>query len=133
MKSRLVCPWSVLLLGLLAGPVGAHFNMLFPDRPAVKRGESVILLYQWGHPFEHQLFDAPIPRALRAVGPDGEKTDLLATLEKTEQPVAEGKSAVGYRCRFAPKLRGDYLFLLHTPPIWMEEDQEFLEDLVKVL
>ena len=34
----------------------------FSERTArVKKGEAVTVLYQWGHPFEHQLFDAPSP------------------------------------------------------------------------
>jgi cobalt/nickel transport protein len=130
MKRLLVCFFSVLWL---PGSAHAHFNMLLPDRPAVKRGETAMLLYQWGHPFEHQLFDAPAPQAVRVIGPHGQKTDLLQNLEKIEQPVGEGKTVVAYHCRFTPKLRGDYLFVLHTLPIWMEEDQEFLEDLVKVV
>jgi cobalt/nickel transport protein len=117
----------------MAGLAWGHFNMLFPERPALKRGEPVTLLYQWGHPFEHQLFDAPVPDALKVFGPDGTITDLVRGVEKMEQPVAEGKSAIAFRCGFTPKLRGDYVFVLHTPPIWMEEDQEFLEDLVKVI
>jgi cobalt/nickel transport protein len=131
-KRLLVCTSSLLFVGVLAGLAQAHYNMLFPDRPVVKRGEPANVMYQWGHPFEHQLFDAPVPHQFLVLGPDGQKADLLANLEK-EQPAANGESPITYRCRFTPRLRGDYLFLLQTPPIWMEEDQEFLEDLVKVV
>src|SRR5262249_16731889 len=29
--------------------------------------------------------------------------------------------------------RGDYVFVLHSAPIWMKEEQEFLQDTVKVV
>src|SRR5262249_55977711 len=34
---------------------------------------------------------------------------------------------------FRPAERGDYVFALTTPPIWMEEEQEFFHDTVKVV
>jgi len=120
-------------LGAVTGPAGAHFNMLLPERPSVRRGETVAVLYQWGHPFEHQLFDAPLPERLVLIGPDGKKSDLQKYLEKTDQPTTESKAAVAYKFRFTPEQRGDHVFLLTTPPIWMEEDQEFLQDIVKVI
>ena len=52
---------AVLSLGLIAAPASAHFNMLLPQTTGAKKGSPVMLLYQWGHPFEHQLFDAPAP------------------------------------------------------------------------
>ena len=36
----------------------AHYNMLLPSSSWAKKGEVVTFTYQWGHPFEHQLFDA---------------------------------------------------------------------------
>jgi cobalt/nickel transport protein len=35
--------------------------------------------------------------------------------------------------RFTPEQRGDYTFFLRTPPIWIEGEGEFLQDLVKVV
>lgn len=126
-------PLAVALSLLSAATALGHYNMLLPQAASVKRGESVTLVYQWGHPFEHQLFDAPMPESLFAVAPDGKKTDLLKTLEKTTQPGAEGKKVTAYRLPFTPVQRGDYLFILHTPPIWMDDDKEFLQDTVKVI
>ena len=121
--------WIVVLV-----PQGmAHFNMLFPESASVKRGEPVTLIYQWGHPFEHQLFDAPKPERLLVLAPDGKKTDLTKSLEKIEKETADKKKIAAYRLRFTPEQRGDYTFLLSTPPIWMKEDSEFLQDTVKVV
>ena len=118
---------------ILAAPAWAHFNMLLPDKPSAKKGEEVVFLYQWGHPFEHELFDAPPPDAVTVHAPDGKTADLTKSLEKISVPAAESKTATAYQFRFTPDQRGDYVFLLRTPPIWMEEDGEFLQDNVKVV
>jgi cobalt/nickel transport protein len=107
--------------------------MLHPQAASVKKGEPVTFVYQWGHPFEHQLFDAPRPDGLSALTPDGQQIDLLSTLEKTTIAGGEGKNVTAYLFRFTPEVRGDYLFVLKTAPIWMEEEGEFFQDTVKVV
>jgi uncharacterized GH25 family protein len=107
--------------------------MLLPDKPSVKKGEEVIFTYQWGHPFEHQLFDAPKPKSIYALSPDGKQADLMKTLEKATVPSGDKKEVTVYRFHFKPAERGDYVFVLTTPPIWMEDEQEFLQDTVKVV
>jgi cobalt/nickel transport protein len=126
---------TLLVLGLLtfAGPAAAHFNMLLPQSASGKKGEAVTLTYQWGHPFEHQLFDAPRPLSVTVLGPDGKKADLTAGLEEVSLAAGKDKKVKGYRLRFTPAERGDYVFLLQTPPIWMEEEREYYQDTVKVV
>jgi cobalt/nickel transport protein len=124
---------AVCCLAGLAPLSRGHFNMLLPSVASAKKGEAVTFTYQWGHPFEHQLFDAPTPERLEAFGPDGKRTDLLPALRKIEVPAAEGKHVTAYQFAFTPEARGDYVFLLQTPPIWMEEDGEFFQDTVKVV
>jgi cobalt/nickel transport protein len=114
-------------LVLVAAQAAAHYNMLLPEPASARREQKVTVRYQWGHPFEHQLFAAPQPASVIAFQPGGKKLELLVGLEKITQPI------VAYRFRFKPTERGDYLFVLTTPPIWMEEDQEFLQDEVKVV
>lgn len=111
----------------------AHYNMLIPQTASSKRGEAVTFVYQWGHPFEHQLFDAPMPETVFVLTPDGKKSDLLKTLVKTTETGSNGKKVVAFRFSYTPMQRGDYWFVLNTPPIWMEEDKEFLQDTVKVV
>jgi cobalt/nickel transport protein len=106
--------------------------MLLPEKASVKRGEAVIVHYRWGHPFEHQLFDAPAPRDVFSIAPEGQKTDLTGTLQKAEEPSGEKRSAT-YHLSYTPEHRGDHLLILNTPPIWMEEEQEFLQDSAKVV
>jgi len=124
---------ALALTGVAVSPAAAHFNMLLPQTPSAKRGEAVTVVYQWGHPFEHQLFNAPAPAKLTALSPGGTRTDLSRALEKFNQQTADRKEVTAYRLRFTPRERGDYIFVLATPPIWMEEDQEFLQDTVKVV
>src|SRR5438046_70985 len=119
---------GALVIGLLPAPAPAHYNMLLPQSAAAKRGEPVTITYQWGHPFEHQLFDAPAPASLAVFAPDGKKSDLKMAMEGMTVPGTDGKKVSTFQFRFTPEERGDYLFLLKAAPIWMEEDQEFLED-----
>lgn len=111
-------------LGFCSGSWG-HYNMLLPDSATTKKDARLNLTYQWGHPFEHQLFDAPEPRNLFVLDPAGKKTELKPTLIKGPKR--------RFSFQYTPSQRGDHTFMLSTPPIWMEEDQEFLQDTVKVV
>ncbi len=123
---------ALLTVAAAAVPAGGHYPMLLPAAAGGKKGEAITLTYQWGHPFEHQLFDAPPPVSLTVRAPDGKQTDQTASLEKTT--IGEGeKKVTAYRMRFLPAERGDYTFVLRTPPVWMEEDGEFLQDTVAVV
>jgi cobalt/nickel transport protein len=122
---------TLTLLSVGLASAQAHYNMLLPERHSVKRGEPVTLLYQWGHPFEHQLFDAPAPEKLLVLSPDGKTTDVTQRLEKVIAVAADAKTA--YRLRFTPEERGDYVFSLVSAAIWMAEDQLFYQDTVKVV
>ncbi|MCC6421804.1 MAG: DUF4198 domain-containing protein [Gemmataceae bacterium] len=127
---------SVLTLaavGLLAPTTWAHFNILLPEKASVRKGETVTLVYRFGHPFEHQLFDAPPPARIFVVAPDGKRTDLEKAVESIKIAGADGKAVTAHRLRFTPDQRGDYVFVLDTPPIWMEEEREFVQDTVKVV
>jgi cobalt/nickel transport protein len=133
MKHLRSLPLALAVLALSAAPARAHYNMLLPDKASVKKGEQVTFTYQWGHPFEHELFDAPRPEKVSVLAPAGPETDLTESLEKVSVPAAEGKKVTAYRFRFTPRERGDYVVLLRTPPIWMKEEQEFLQDTVSVV
>lgn len=130
---RLPAILTFLAVFTAPAPSPAHFNMLLPQTASAKKGEPVTFVYQWGHPYEHELFDAPRPESLTAIAPDGTRTDLLPGLEKLEVPAGGVKKADAFQFRFTPTLRGDYVFVLKAAPIWMEEDGEFFQDTVKVV
>ena len=68
-----------------------------------------------------------------AIAPDGKIIELSKKLEKIKLATPDKKAVVAYQLRFTPNQRGDYTFVLHTPPIFLEEDGEFVQDVVKVV
>jgi uncharacterized GH25 family protein len=111
----------------------AHYPMLFPSLPSVQRGQHVQIRYQWGHPFEHQLFNALNPESLIVHTPEGKLLDLTRMLQKSQVDRGENKVVDAYAMDFVAQERGDYMFRLQLPAIWMEDDQEFLEDTASVV
>src|SRR5689334_9676352 len=107
--------------------------MLFPGSWSAKKRDSVTITYQWGHPFEHQLFDAPVPEAVTVVSPGGAALDLNKSRQEARIAGEGEKKSAAHRFQFTPDERGDYLIVLHVPPIWMEEEQEFVHDKVKTI
>jgi Domain of unknown function (DUF4198) len=124
---------TLAVLALLAPLAQAHYNMLIPSVPFATRDKSISLAYQWGHPFEHQLFDAPAPKSLVVRTPDGKTAELTDKLVKVALPGDKGAKVVGYRLTYTPTQRGDHVFVLHTPPIWLDGDEHWVEDTVKVV
>ncbi|MFL5342114.1 MAG: DUF4198 domain-containing protein [Gemmataceae bacterium] len=116
----------------LTSPAFAHFPMLLPVAASGQTEKPVTIVYQWGHPFEHQLFDAPKPEGVGVMTPDGSET-AIEGVQKTEVPGEVGKKVSAYRFSFTPKMRGDHTFFLIAPPIWLEEEKLFLHDTVKVV
>jgi uncharacterized GH25 family protein len=111
----------------------AHYHMLLPDKPAAKTGETVTLVYQFGHPFEHQLFETQIPKHLSVIAPDGTRTDLLGKLEKIAVDGADGKKVTAFKTTFTPEKRGDYTVVAVADPVTVEGEKVPLHDVVKVV
>lgn len=120
-------------MGIAGSRLSAHFLMLLPDKPSVRLGETITLLYQFGHPYEHQLFDAPAPQKFIVRSPDGKVTDVAKALEPCLLSGSEGKTVAAFRYRITPKQRGDYIVRVDGPPVWLEEDQEFIQDSARVV
>jgi cobalt/nickel transport protein len=131
MKQVFKASLALAYLALITTSSQAHYNMLLPQAASAKKGESIVFVYQWGHPFEHQLFDAPAPEQVLVVAPDGSRMELTMRLEKVS--LGESNKATAYRFAFTPEQRGDYLFILKSAPIWIAEDAEFLQDIAKVI
>jgi cobalt/nickel transport protein len=124
---------SVLSLGLVGFLVShgqAHYHMLLPQLASIKPDRTVAIDFQWGHPFEHQLFDARAPQSLFAIAPSGKKTDLTKQLKPRQLPGGQQKRQT-YRLRFTPNQRGDYVFVLNSVPVFMKAEKLFFEDTVK--
>src|SRR5262245_23090148 len=79
----------VLVLGTLLGlsnPAPAHYSMFFPDANSARLGQPVTVIYQWGHPFEHQLSDANPPVSATVLMPSGKKMDVTKEMEPLQMP-----------------------------------------------
>jgi cobalt/nickel transport protein len=125
--------WAVVL-GLLAPlPALAHYHMLLPQAPAGERDKPISIVFQWGHPFEHELFDAVAPVGAVVVAPDGAKIDIGKSMEKIAVPAAQDKKATAYRLAFTPAQRGDFTVVAVAPMTWIEDEKEFWHDTVKVV
>lgn len=124
---------ALVVLGMVIPTAEGHYHMLLLGPASTKRDEPVRLTFQFGHPFEHQLFDSTKPHSLVVLAPDGKKTDLLSMLEPASMAGSEGKKVRVFQLRFIPEQRGDYVFVAQTEPVWMEEDREFFVDTVKVV
>jgi cobalt/nickel transport protein len=123
----------LLALAFCAAPGQGHYHMLLPSTASAKKGEKVTFTFQFGHPFEHQLFDAEPPEKLLVVTPDRKKTDLTKQLEKISLVGDKGNKVSGYRLTYTPERRGDHVFVLRSAPVWMEEEKYYVQDTVKVV
>src|SRR5438128_2360423 len=122
------------ILGFSTSVLHAHYSMLFPESASVRSGQPVTILFQWGHPFEHQLANASAPKSLTVLSPSGKKIDLTTALREVAfLPARQSSGIRAFRLRFTPEERGDFVFILHGSPIWMEEDHAFFQDTVQVV
>src|SRR4051794_18593381 len=101
--SRLV---AVVALGIATAPGSAHYHILLPEKPSANRDESVTFTYQFGHPYEHQLFATQKPGSVTVLMPEGQTVDLLAKIERVESPGADGNPISSFRWKFTPTQRG---------------------------
>ncbi|MSU76963.1 MAG: DUF4198 domain-containing protein [Gemmataceae bacterium] len=110
---------SAVTLTLLASAGSAHYNMLLPSKPWAEKGEKVTFTYQFGHPYEHELVDAPKPLRIGVIKPNGLREGIVASksLMAIKNGGAEGKKVVVWQFDYTPAERGDHIFLLRTPPI----------------
>src|SRR5260370_42051242 len=95
----------VLLVGCATASF-AHYNMLIPDKAWANKGEKVTFTYQFGHPFEHELFDAPQPLAVIVLLPDG-KTQAVKSPAKAALKESDGKKLAEASFASKPQFRGD--------------------------
>ncbi len=82
----------ILVLGMFLGFANAcpaHYSMLFLETNSARLGQPVSVIYQWGHPFEHQLGDANAPVSATVLTPSGKKVDVTKEVEPLEVPGLE--------------------------------------------
>jgi cobalt/nickel transport protein len=126
---------AILILTLVAPVARGHYHMLFPAELNAEHDKPVQLTLAWGHPFEHQLFDANRPRRVTVVAPDGGITDLTGSLKPTKLPRPGPKDgpAGAFNIAFTPSIRGDHIVVVDSAPVWIAEEGVFFEDHVKTI
>src|SRR5256885_2178263 len=124
---------GLIVLAGWGGPAMAHYHLLLLDKPSAAKDEAVTLTFQFGHPYEHQIFSAAAPRAATVLAPDGTRTNLVPRLARVGVVGADGKTVTGFQAKFTPTQRGDHVILFECEPVWMEEEKQYLLDTVKVI
>jgi cobalt/nickel transport protein len=126
----------LLLLGaavlIPCGAGRAHYHMLLPDRPSVKAGDEVVVTYQFGHPFEHDLSDTAAPAEVALTDPDGNAVALTDAVKPAELAAGDRKVR-GFRITVRPASRGDCTLAVTSPPVWIADEKHFLRDVSKVV
>jgi uncharacterized GH25 family protein len=124
---------SAVIVVLAPAAADAHYHILLPEPHATKTGEVVTLTYQFGHPFEHQLFDTQPPQQLFVIAPDGTKIDLMGKLEKITVDGIDGKKVAAFQAKYTPVKRGDHIVVAVATPVKVEGESLPLHDFVKVI
>lgn len=127
---RLAC---LLVIAATGQHASAHYHVLLPDKPAAERDEAVTVTLRFGHPFEHQMSVAQKPVGVTALTPDGHPLDQLGKLERFEVRGVDGKPVAAFRWKYTPARRGDHVIIVRGDPVWMPEEQVFLQDTAKVV
>jgi len=112
----------------------AHYHMLLPSKHSVKAEEEVTFTYQFGHPFEHELFNTAEPVAVYVYHPDGKnETDVTKELKKTTVDGAEGKKVTAWTFTYTPPKRGDYTVVAFSPEFKLDGKEQKVRDVTKVV
>jgi cobalt/nickel transport protein len=130
---RLRVALVIVSLAWAAPPAPGHYHILRLEHPSVKKGEEVTIGLLFGHPFEHQLFDVTPPKGLVVLTPDGKTVDLKAKLRKGTADGDKGKKVTVYGLKYTPEERGDYVFVLTSGLVYLEDDKEYVQDTVKAV
>ncbi len=118
------------LVACVAGPLGAHFQVLLPHSDVIgpEDGRIIRLELVFTHPMENgPVMDMAAPRQFGVVVGDDRK-DLLPGLRRL---TIDGKQA--YRAEYRYQRPGDHVFFLEPAPYWEPAEQKMLIHYTKVV
>lgn len=123
---------SSLLVALLlltsATQVMAHFGMIIPEEAQVSAANrSIRLNLSFSHPFEGTGMDLSKPSRFYVIK-DGEKMDLLSSLQETQ--ILEHR---GWKTDFRVKRPGVYHFVMEPTPYWEPSEDLSIIHYTKVI
>lgn len=111
----------------------AHYHMLIPNKPSVKTGDEIAVVYQFGHPFEHEIADVMEPIATLVHLPDGKVLDVKSKLRKIEIAGGNARKHVGFQLTYKPEHRGDHILVFSAPPVMHEGERIPVRDTIKLV
>lgn len=124
---RLIVYFSVPLLlffslSILPQNVSAHFGMLIPSDSMIMQDDNrdVRVTLSFSHPFEMVGMELEKPKGFQVIY-DGEKTDLLETLKKTQV-----MDHTAWETDFSVKRPGVYIFSMEPVPYWEPAEDCFI-------
>lgn len=114
MKTGILFLTAVLLMIVSGGSASAHFGMVIPSDSMVMQGDrrNITLSLSFSHPFEMIGMDLVKPGRFDVIK-DGQKTDILKSLQKT--------SVMGHQSWKSDHRidrPGVYTFLMEPEPYW---------------
>lgn len=110
----------------------AHFHILIPEKSSHQKGDVVVLNFKFGHPFESELQDALKPEKIILINPKGVSTEISNQFKPIKEKIA-GKEIVSFKGEFNADNRGDYIIIAKSQPVWMDSDQVYIQDTIKVI
>lgn len=113
----------------------AHFQMIIPSDDMVEQGESRQLnleLLFW-HPFEGHGMTMAKPVQFGVLNGEGQKQDLLASLQPKQRKDVEGKMLATFAARYDIRKPGDYIFYVEPQPYWEPAEESFIVHYTKVI
>ncbi|MEA2102511.1 MAG: DUF4198 domain-containing protein [Thermodesulfobacteriota bacterium] len=120
---------GMILVAFMSFPASAHFGMLIPSDTMIEQGgdSMVNLELMFAHPFEGNGMDMERPLEF-AVVRDGQKTDLLSTLEPAD---IMGHKA--WETKYRIKRPGVYTFYAEPRPYWEPSEDCYIVHYTKVI
>mgnify|MGYP000926174616 CR=1 FL=1 len=126
MKREFAC---VILMLVMSPAAFSHFPILIHDAPFAEVNQAVKFMFAVGHPYEQEYTDPPKPEKVTAFGPNGQSTDLTASLTAGQYTV-DTLTAKVWEFTYKPEAPGDCIVALNTAPeIGLNNmlNQEFLK------
>ncbi len=121
-------------LGMVAGSVSAHFQMIIPSDDMVAQSESrnVDLDLLFWHPMEGigMSMDKPARFGVLASGND---QDLLSSLKAYQKKDLQGAEFAAYSASYTLKRPGDHIFYVEPKPYWEPAEEAFIVHYTKVI
>ena len=128
MQRALLALLALMLVGLVATPLRAHFQVLLPTSDVVDSGKSLELTLLFTHPMQQgPVMEMGTPRQF-GVLVDGQKLDLRDRLQEEKR---DGKRA--YRATVPLRRPGDYVFYLEPAPYWEASEDKMIVHYTKLV